>query len=160
MIGVAEQCLVWQESEPNTRNQIRMQLKKHLTPLLAIAILAIGTAVQAADATGTYGWTRPGRNGGADQKLTLKLKVEGDKLTGTLTSPSRDGGTTDTKIADGKVKGEEVSFTVTREFNGNKMVAKYNGKVSDDAIKGKIETERNGETQSRDWEAKRETEKK
>ena len=33
-------------------------------------------------------------------------------------------------------------------------------KVSDDAIKGKIETERNGETQSRDWEAKRETEKK
>ena len=139
---------------------MRMQLKKNLTPLLAIAILAIGTAVQAADATGTWGWTRPGRNGGPDQKMTLKLKVDGDKLTGTLTSPSRDGGTTDTKIADGKVKGEEVSFTVTREFNGNKMVAKYSGKVSADAIKGKIETERNGETQSRDWEAKRQAEKK
>src|ERR1035441_486335 len=85
---------------------MRMQLKKNLTPLLAIAILAIGTAVQAADAdaTGTYGWTRPGRNGGPDQKLTLKLKVDGEKLTGTLTSPSRDGGTTDTAIADGKVR--------------------------------------------------------
>jgi len=141
---------------------MRMQLKKNLTPLLAIAILAIGTAVQAADAdaTGTYGWTRPGRNGGPDQKISLKLKVDGEKLTGTLTSPSRDGGTTDTAIADGKVKGEEVSFTVTREFNGNKMVAKYSGKVSTDAIKGKIETERNGETQSRDWEAKRQAEKK
>ena len=124
-----------------------MQLTKNLTPLLAIAILAIGTAVQAADATGTYNWTRPGRNGGPDQKMTLKLKVDGDKLTGTLTSPSRDGGTTDTKIADGKVKGEEISFTVTREFNGNKMVQKYSGKVSADAIKGKIESERNGETQ-------------
>jgi hypothetical protein len=137
-----------------------MQLKKNLTPLLAIAILAIGTAVQAADATGTYGWTRPGRNGGPDQKMTLKLKVDGDKLTGTLTSPSRDGGTTDTKIADGKVKGDEISFTVTREFGGNTMVSKYNCKVSADAIKGKIETERNGTPQSRDWEAKRETEKK
>ncbi len=136
-----------------------MQLMKNLTPLLAIAILAIGTAVQAADATGTYNWTRPGRNGGPDQKMTLKLKADGDKLTGTLTSPSRDGGTTDTKIADGKVKGEEISFTVTREFNGNKMVQKYSGKVSADAIKGKIEFERNGETQSRDWEAKRATEK-
>ena len=135
-----------------------MQLKKNLTPLLAIAILAIGTAVQAADAdaTGTYGWTQPGRNGGPDRKMTLKLKVEGEKLTGTLTSPSRDGGTTDTKIEDGKVKGEEISFTVTREFNGNKMVAKYSGKVSADTIKGKIETERNGTPQSRDWEAKRE----
>src|SRR5512137_2690261 len=101
---------------------MRMQLKKYLTPILAITLVAIGTAVQAADATGTWSWTRPGRNGGPDQKMTLKLKADGEKLTGTLTSPSRDGGTTDTAIADGKVKGEEVSFTVTREFNNNKMV--------------------------------------
>ena len=137
-----------------------MQLKKNLTPLLAITLLAIGTAVQAADATGTWSWTRPGRNGGPDVKMTLKLKVDGEKLTGTLSSPGRDGQTTETAIADGKVKGEEVSFTVTREFNGNKMVSKYNGKVSADAIKGKIETERNGQTNSRDWEAKRVAEKK
>jgi hypothetical protein len=137
-----------------------MQLKKNLTPLLAIAILAIGTAVQAADATGTYSWTRPGRNGGNDIKMTLKLKVDGEKLTGTLSSPGRDGTVTDTAIADGKVKGEEISFTVTREFNGNKFVTKYNGKVSADAIKGKTEMERNGQTNSRDWEAKRAAEKK
>ena len=92
--------------------------------------------------------------------MTLKLKVDGEKLTGTLSSPGRDGQTTETAIADGKVKGEEVSFTVTREFNGNKMVSKYNGKVSADAIKGKIESERNGQPQTRDWEAKRSAEKK
>ena len=62
----------------------------------------------------------------------------------------------DTDIGDGKIKGDEISFTVTREFNGNKMVAKYSGKLSGDSIKGKIETERNGQNQSRDWEAKRE----
>jgi hypothetical protein len=137
-----------------------MQIKKHLTPLLAIALLTIGTAVQAADATGTWNWTRPGRNGGPDQKMTLKLKVDGEKLTGTLSSPGRDGAVTETAIAEGKVKGEDVSFTVTREFNGNKMVSKYSGKVSADTIKGKIESERNGQAQSRDWEAKRATEKK
>ena len=137
-----------------------MQIKKHLTPLLAITLLAIGTAVQAADATGTWNWTRPGRNGGPDQKMSLKLKVDGEKLTGTLSSPGRDGATTETAIAEGKVKGEDVSFTVTREFNGNKMVSKYSGKVSADTIKGKIESERNGQAQSRDWEAKREAEKK
>jgi hypothetical protein len=133
-----------------------MQLKKNLLSLIAITVLAISTAAQAADATGTWSWTRPGRNGGADQKSTLKLKVDGEKLTGTLTTPGRQGATTDTAIADGKVKGDEISFTVTREFNNNKMVTKYSGKVSADAIKGKIESERNGQAQSRDWEAKKE----
>jgi hypothetical protein len=87
--------------------------------------------------------------------------VDGEKLTGAVISPGRQGGDpTETAIADGKVKGNEISFTVTREFNNNKMVQKYSGKVDGDAIKGKIEFDRNGEAQSRDWEAKREVEKK
>ena len=137
-----------------------MQIKRNLTALLALATFAIATAVQAADATGTWTWTRQGRGGGGEVKMTLKLKVAGEKLTGTLSSPGRDGQVTDTEITDGKVKGEEISFTVTREFNGNKFTTKYNGKVTADTIKGKTESERNGQTQSRDWEAKRVTEKK
>ena len=61
-----------------------------------------------------------------------------------------------TKIDDGTYKDGEVSFTVTRERNGNKFTTKYKGKVSGDAIKGKIESERNGQKNERDWEAKRE----
>jgi hypothetical protein len=92
--------------------------------------------------------------------MTLTLKAEGEKLTGTLTSPGRQGGDpVKTEIADGKVKADEVSFSVTREFNGTKMTSKYNGKVTADAIKGKTERERNGETTSSDWEAKREAAK-
>jgi hypothetical protein len=121
-----------------------------------LALVSVPQA-QAADAAGTWSWTRPGRNGGTGQKMTLKLKVEGDKLTGTLSAPGRQGGQpTETEITDGKIKGNEISFNVTMERGGNKMTSKYSGKVEGDTIKGKIEAERNGQTQSRDWEAKRE----
>src|SRR6266480_6885220 len=135
-----------------------------LTQILTCATLVLGAVVQAqdkkADPTGAWTWTTPGRNGGPDRKSILKLKVEGDKLTGTLAAPGRGGQSNDSAIADGKLKGDEISFTVVREFGGNKITAKYNGKISGDSIKGKIETERNGQSNSRDWEAKRETEKK
>jgi len=125
------------------------------------AILALGASSQAyaqdkkADASGTWTWSTQ-REGGEPQKSTLKLKVEGDKVTGTLTAPRRGGQTSDTAIESGKISGDEITFTVTREVNGNKLVAKYSGKISGDAIKGKIETERDGNARSRDWEAKRE----
>jgi hypothetical protein len=129
--------------------------------LLAWTAVPVQAQDTKADANGTWTWSQPGRDGGTARTNTLKLKVEGDKLTGTLTSPGRQGSEPrSTPIENGKVKGDEVSFSVTREFNGNKFTSKYNGKVSADSIKGKMEFERNGETQSRDWEAKRATEKK
>ena len=130
-----------------------------LLTLATCAVLALGAAsqAQAADATGTWTWTRPGRNGGEAQKMTLTLKADGEKLTGSLTSPGRQAGDpVKTEISDGKVKGDEISFSVTREINANKMTTKYSGKISGDTIKGKAESERNGQLQSRDWEAKRE----
>lgn len=126
---------------------------------MTCAVLLLGAvATQAADATGTWTWSTPGRNGGEPRKMTLKLKAEGEKLTGTLTAPGRQGAEPrPVEIGDGKVKGDDVSFTVTREFQGNKMVAKYHGKVSADSIKGKMDFKnRDGEDQSRDWEASRE----
>jgi hypothetical protein len=81
-------------------------------------------------------------------------------VTGMISTPGRQGQATETAIGDGKLSGDEISFTVTRERQGNKFVAKYSGKISGDTIKGKIETERDGNTQSRDWEAKREGDKK
>ena len=130
-----------------------------MTSLLGLcAALALGAFCQAyaADASGTWSWSTPGRNGGEPRKSTLKLKVDGDKVTGTISAPGRGGQATDTAIESGKISGDEISFTVTREFNNNKFVAKYSGKISGDSIKGKIETERGGNTRSTDWEAKRE----
>ena len=143
-----------------------MQFKQHIPKSLIISALcgtfALGFLSQTkaedkkADPSGTWTWTTPGRNGNPGRKATLKLKAEGDKVTGKVTSPGRQGAENETEISDGKLKGDEVSFNVTREFNGNKVVMKYNGKVSGDTIKGKVESERNGNPQSRDWEAKRE----
>jgi hypothetical protein len=130
------------------------------------AIFALGFLSQTqaqdkkADPNGSWTWTVPGRNGGPERKMTLKLKTEGDKVTGKLTAPARGGEMRDTDIKDGQIKGDEISFKIEREVNGNTMVTKYNGKVSGDSIKGKMEFERNGEKQSRDWEAKRATETK
>ena len=121
--------------------------------IIGLAILGIllglgSTTVQAADATGTWKWTSE-RNG---QKMewTLKLKQDGDKLSGTMA-----GRQNETAIEDAKVTGDEISFKVVREFNGNKMTQQYKGKVGADTIKGNIEVDRNGETNTRDWEAKK-----
>jgi hypothetical protein len=133
-----------------------------LMKLIGGAILMLGAVaqIQAADPSGTWTWSTPGRNGGEARTSTLKLKVDGDKVTGTLSAPGRQGAAVDTAISDGKLNGDEISFNVTREINGNKLASKYSGKLSGDTIKGKIETERDGNTRSRDWEAKREAGKK
>lgn len=147
-----------------------MQPRPHtLTSLLttvACAALALAlTQTQAqekkADPTGTWTWSTPGRDGGTPRVSTLKLKVEGEKLMGTLTTPGRQGGDPrQTEISEGKIKGDEISFKIVREFGGNTFVQKYAGKIAGDVIKGKMEFERERETQSREWEAKRKTDAK
>jgi hypothetical protein len=144
-----------------------------LAKATACAVALVGTAflTQAADKksdpTGTWTWTAQGGRGGGGgggqtRTNTLKLKVDGDKVTGTISGGGgRQGGAPrEIEIEEGKLKGDEVSFKVTRTFQENKMVQKYNGKVSGDTIKGKMEFERNGEPQTRDWEAKRAEDKK
>jgi hypothetical protein len=138
-------------------NSIKMnKLTKILigAALLTMAMLQAQAEDKKVDPTGTYVWTMPGRNGGPDRTNTLSLKLDGDKLTGKISAPGRGGATTDTEIADGKLTGSDVSFTVVRTFNGNSMTNKYTGTVADGSIKGKVEFTRNGDTQSRDWEAK------
>ena len=123
-------------------------------------ILALGFAAKAQeqakkiDPTGTWKWsiTTPD---GQTRESTLTLKLEGDKLTGTI---SGRGG--DTPIAEAALKGDDISFQAIREFGGNRRTNKYSGKISGDAIKGKTEfVNRDGEAQSRDWDAKREAAK-
>jgi hypothetical protein len=144
-----------------------MHRRSTIIKLAACAALALGSISLAraedkpASATGTWTWSTPGRDGGAERKLSLALKQEGEKLTGKLSSPGRDGAVTETEITDGTVKGADVAFSVTREFQGNKRTSKYTGKLAGDTITGKIETkDRDGNDRSSDWTAKREPAKK
>jgi hypothetical protein len=136
-----------------------MTANKFITALAgAILVMGVLSPAQAqdkkVDPTGTYIWTTPGRNGGPDRTNTLVLKLDGDKVTGTLASPGRGGQATPRDITDGKITGSDISFCVTRTFNDNTVTNKFSGTLADGAIKGKMEFERNGEPQSRDWEAK------
>lgn len=126
-----------------------------MTRLVAAALVvalvvpvALVRAEEKPNPTGTWKWSVEA--GGQTREFTLKLKLDGDKLTGAMVRNNQE-----TAIEDAKFKDGEVSFKVTRDRNGMKIVTTYKGKVSGDAIKGKAETDRGGQTQSRDWEAKR-----
>jgi hypothetical protein len=125
------------------------QLTAAALVLALVGLTGMARAEDKPNPNGTWKWTV--NFGGQDRELAVKLKADGDKLTGTFTTPNG----METKIEDGKFKDGEVSFKVTRERDGNKFVIKFKGKVSGDTIKGKSEIDRDGETQSRDWEAKR-----
>ena len=91
-------------------------------------LLALVAAVWAADVNGKWTAEVPGRQG--TQTTTFTFKVEGSKLTGTVSG--RQG---DTEISEGKVSGDDISFLVVREFNGNTIKMAYKGKVAGDEIK-------------------------
>ncbi|MFO0959591.1 MAG: hypothetical protein U0800_19505 [Isosphaeraceae bacterium] len=133
-----------------TRISRRIAMAAAIGAVLGLGAISVRAASAKAEVTGTYKWTTE-RNG-QSWETTLKLKQDGDKLTGTVSG--RQGGN-DTAIEDAKVNGDEVSFKVTREFNGNKMVQKFKAKVTGDSMKGTIEFERDGNTMTRDFEAKR-----
>ena len=102
---------------------------------LSFCLVLAATAVWAADVRGKWTAQVPGREG-QTQETTITLKVEGAKLTGTIS-----GQQGETPIADGKVSGDEISFTVTRERQGNTIKQLFKGKVTGDEIKFTRSTE-------------------
>lgn len=142
--------------EPEPVNTIEPTMK---SVLQLAACLALTFAVNAnaeeqkLDLNGNWKSSFTNQNGQIRETI-FKLRAEGEKLTGTVS-----GRNNDVALEEGTVKGDDISFKVTREFNGNKVVIKYTGKVGGDTIKGKAQSERDGQPQSRDWVAKREAAK-
>src|SRR5262249_32272289 len=112
------------------RGVTTMRLRRNVAALGFVLVLGMSQAALAADATGTWKWTV--EFGGESMDRSVKLKQDGEKLTGTYVG--RDG--METPIEEGKVAGDKISFKVTREFDGNKIVLTYTGKLTDDTIKG------------------------
>lgn len=118
---------------------------------LVVALCVFVGTVQADDPSGTWKWSMGGGGGGQAREATLKLKLEGDKLTGAMMGRNNQ----ETAIEDASFKDGVVSFSITRERQGQKMTTKYSGKLEGDTIKGKMTTMRDGQENARDWEAKR-----
>src|SRR5690349_9080792 len=87
--------------------------------LLAGALVAADEK-KAATADGKWTWTYKTKDG-KDAQAAIRLKQEGEKLTGAYVA--RDG--TETPIRDGKITGNEIAFDVNRDVNGEKMLFKY-----------------------------------
>ena len=115
--------------------------------ILLSVLLGIAVAVWASDVTGKWTALVPGREGQM-RETTFNLKVEGEKLTGTISG--RQG---DVPISEGKVKGDDISFTVIQSFGGNEVKSNYKGKVAGDEIK--FTRTREGSDQSLEIIAKR-----
>ena len=105
---------------------------------VASAVLGLAPATPAqdtkSDVSGTWKWSQQGPGG--EIEFTLKIKQDGEKLTGTITG----FGGEESPIEEGKVTDGTVSFKVTRDFGGRPFVTTYTGKVDGNALKGKSET--------------------
>src|SRR5260370_10980337 len=127
--------------------------------LVVTLALVVAFAAMAADATGKWTFEQPGRGGGPGRPTTITLKQDGAKLTGSVPGFGRGGDNPPppSEIKDGKVDGDKVSFTVTREYNGNSMVTKYEGTISGDEMKLKITRDGQNGPQTTEVTAKRGT---
>jgi len=135
-------------------------MKSLRTTIAAAAAVCFMSAVAfAADPSGTWKWTETsGRSGGqgTPREVTLKLAMKDGKLSGEYSRPGRDGNMTTTAITNASMSGDTVSFTVEREYNGNKYATKYNGKLAGDTITGNSERPgRDGQSTKGEWMAKR-----
>jgi hypothetical protein len=97
------------------------------------------------DPTGTWNWTTPKGLG------TLKLKLEGEKVTGAMVRKAGD-----LKVEFGILKDGAISFRVPAKTPGGQpMVHVYQGKLVGDTIKGAAAIVLPDQSVSGDWEAKR-----
>ena len=135
---------------PDLRQSIRV-MKHFILICAALALAPFTTFGGDTNAAGTWKWSLAAQNGEPIRTI-LKVKQDGDKLTGSYTNQFGKA-----EITDGSLKDGEISFKVKRELNGQPFIIKYSGKLSGDKITGKCEFDVNSDTRALEWEAKRDT---
>jgi len=103
-------------------------MKVRIATALPILVLGLALSAWAADISGQ--WTATFNTQVGEQHYTYTFKVDGEKLTGTA---KNDNGTSD--IQSGTVKGDDVTFVENLDYQGQKLVITYTGKISGDEIK-------------------------
>ena len=133
-------------------------MKAILSMALVLGVCGLAGAAddKAVDPVGT--WKCEYEIGGQPRTSTLKIKKDGDNLTGTMSWPDQD----ETKLKDLKLKDGTLTFTAERKLPGmdDGISVEYKLKVEGDQLKGKGEAEFGGEKREWDIEAKREKSEK
>ena len=129
--------------------------------LVALTLLGLNTHSHAqekkddkANPVGT--WACEYEIGGMKRTATLTIKIEGDKIVGTMSWADQK----DHKLKDLKFKEGKLAFSAVRKFMDNEIPIDYTFTVDGDKLKGKGASDFGGQKQEFDIEAKREVEKK
>jgi len=115
--------------------------KKLLFVLTILLVVTFGA--MAADISGKWTAEQAAQGNRPARVTTFTFKVDGSKLTGSMSRPGRGGDPTVSEISDGKVDGNNVTFSVKMNMGGQEMVSTYKGTINGDTIE--LETSRPGQ---------------
>jgi hypothetical protein len=140
-------------------------MKKLIIPILTSLLVFTGLTVSAQEPTinptGTWKVTHSSTNTQVrPAEYTLKLKLVGGTLTGTISNVSIVNGKSrvyEWPIRDAKLQGSEISFNVTHPFEvgHGEVTSSYQGKISEDAMKGTFKESFLEHAYTRNWTAER-----
>ena len=129
-----------------------MQAILSMALVLGIYVPAGPADDKTTDAIGT--WKLEYEIGGQQRTSTLKIKKDGDNLSGTMSWPDQE----ETKLKDLKLKDATLTFSAERKLAGmdDAITVEYNLKIEGEKLKGKGSSEFGGEKREWDIEAKKE----
>jgi hypothetical protein len=118
---------------------------------LALVGIAMAVSAFAADPTGKWTSEFQGPQGNTVRNI-ITLKADGENVTGSVQGMR--GG--QTPISDGKVAGDQVTFSVVREWQGEKIKMLYHGTLKGNVIHFAV-TREGGQGGGREFDAKRDS---
>ncbi|MEO5858044.1 MAG: hypothetical protein ABIR33_03755 [Pyrinomonadaceae bacterium] len=118
-------------------------MRKALLSAVFVALFAIAASAQ----TSVVGdWDGSFNTPGGARPFKLILKVDGEKLSGTVKRANGDVPLT------GTIKGDDINFSYTITYGGNDLTLLFSGKVVGDSMSGTISF---GGQAEETWSAKR-----
>ena len=118
--------------------------------VLVLGLCGLAAAQEKADPVGT--WKCEYQIGEQKRTSTLTIKMDGDKLAGTMSWPDQK----ETNLKDVKLKDADLTFSAERVLGDNKFNVEYKFTITGDKLKGKGAVETGGEKREFDIEGKRE----
>jgi hypothetical protein len=126
-------------------------MKTILSAALVLGICGLAVAQgEKVDPVGT--WTCKYEIGDQKRTSTLTIKMDGDKLAGTMSWPDQK----ETNLKDLKLKDGDLTFSAERVLMDNKYNVEYKFTITGDKLKGKGAVESGGKKTEFDIEGKRE----
>jgi hypothetical protein len=107
---------------------------KRLFVLIAAIVLAFGAQSAAAQNSGQIAgkWTLTVETPQGAQNVEMNLKVDGQKITGSVQGPQGE------QELSGTAEGSTIKLTSTLDFGGNQFSISYSATIDNDTMKGSI----------------------